>query len=171
MKVAVKDACVLIDLANGGLLDSWFELGFETHTTDFVINQVQREAQWRVVSGFVQAGLLKVETLNAAELSQMQTEYQESRLGIEDNSALFLAVKLKAVLITGDRRLRSQAEKRSVKVHGVLWILDQLIAANKIVPKLAAAKLRAMIDEGAYLPSEEVNKRFRDWSGGSDATG
>ena len=167
MKVAVKDACVLIDLANGGLLDSWFELGLETHTTDFVINQVQRETQWRVVSGFVQAGLLKVKKLDAAELRQMQTEFRESRLGIENNSALFLALKLKAVLITGDRRLRSQAERRSVEVHGVLWILDQLIAANKMVPRLASAKLRTMIDEGAYLPPDEVEKRFQAWSGAS----
>jgi len=63
MKVAVKDACVLMDLANGGLLDARFQLGIETHTTDLVVRQVKTARQWQVLSVFVEAGLLKVTTL------------------------------------------------------------------------------------------------------------
>ena len=47
MKVAVKDACVLIDLANGGLLEAWFQRGIETHTTDLVARQVKTDRNWQ----------------------------------------------------------------------------------------------------------------------------
>lgn len=52
MKAAVKDACVLIDLANGGLLESWFQLGIETHTTDLVLRQVMKDSQGESVAAF-----------------------------------------------------------------------------------------------------------------------
>lgn len=43
MKIAVKDANVLIDMAVGGLLESWFQLDIQTCTTDIVWRQVLRE--------------------------------------------------------------------------------------------------------------------------------
>ena len=164
MKAAVKDACVLIDLANGGLLEAWFQLGIETHTTDLVIRQVRSDAHWQAVSGFVQAGLLKVATLDGPEMERMLEEVGHLSIGIEDQTALFLAMNLKAILLTGDRRLRLEGLKRQVEVHGVLWILDQLVAKRVLARKLAAVKLRAMIDHGARLPEDECKRRFREWT-------
>ena len=58
MRIAVKDASILIDLAEGDLLGLWFQLKIETHTTDLVLREVKQETQWQRVSPFVDAGLL-----------------------------------------------------------------------------------------------------------------
>lgn len=60
MRIAVKDASILIDLAEGDLLGLWFRLEIETHTTDLVLQEVKQETQWRRVSPFVDAKLLQI---------------------------------------------------------------------------------------------------------------
>ncbi len=166
MRVAVKDACVLIDLANGELLDAWFQLGIDTFTTDLVIRQVKAEHQWKAVSAFVEAGLLHVETLTGSQIEQMTDILGGSRIGLEDQSALFLAIERKAILLTGDRRLRLQAGIHHVEVRGLLWVLDELVAHGLVPPSLVAVRLRSMRENGARLPNDECEKRFRQWTDG-----
>ncbi len=166
VKVTVKDACVLIDLANGGLLEAWFELGIETHTTDLVIRQVKAEQYWPLISGLMNDGRLKVATLSGAEMERLLRELGGLPVGLEDQTALFLALKLDAILLTGDRRLRLEGLKRQVEVHGVLWILDLLVTRKVVVPRLAAQKLRLMLTEGAFLPTDECEKRLQAWESG-----
>ena len=167
MKVAVKDACVLIDLANGGLLDSWFQLGIETFTTDLVLRQVKTEQQWKAVSAVVEAGLLHVETLTGDQVERMDRALGDLRIGAEDRSVLFLAIERKAVLITGDRRLRIEAARFEIEVRGLLWILDELVRRGVISGALAAVKLRSMREDGARLPDGECDERFRKWTRGA----
>src|SRR5438067_590068 len=144
MKVAVKDACVLIDLANGGLFDGWFQLGIETFITNLVIRQVKIEQQWQAVSPFVETGLLRVESLTGEQIAQMQQTFASGRIGIEDQSVLFLAIERNALLITGDRRLRIEAGRTKIEVRGLLWVLDELVSRAVLTPKLAAVKLQLM---------------------------
>src|SRR6266478_6066516 len=164
MKVAVKDACVLIDLANGGLLDAWFQLGIETFTTDLVLRQVKAEHQWKIVSPFVEAGLLKVQTLSGDQLHRMNQSLEGSRIGIEDRTVLFLAIEQDAILITGDRRLRIEATARKLDVRGLLWVLDELVGRGAIAPKLAAVRPQLMREQGAFLPSADSEKRIESWT-------
>ena len=164
MKVAVKDACVLIDLANGALLDAWFQLGIETFTTDLVIRQVTAADQWREVSVFIEAGLLRVESLTGEQIERMSETLADLRIGVEDQSALFLAIERRAVLLTGDRRLRIEAGKRHVEVRGLLWVLDELVSRGVVPPTLAALKLQSMRTNGARLPNNECDERLRRWT-------
>lgn len=50
MRVAVKDASILIDLAHGGFLTPWFKLGIETLTTDLVMAEIKDPNQNRIVT-------------------------------------------------------------------------------------------------------------------------
>jgi hypothetical protein len=164
MRVAVKDACVLIDLANGGLLEAWFRLDIETHTTDLVLRQVRRDEQWQRVSGFVEAGWLKVTTLSGEQVEAMCEEFAGLPIGVEDQSVLFVAMQMEdAILLTGDRRLRIEGLRRELEVKGVLWVLDQVVEKGVMSPALAAEKLRLILDSGSYLPLEECEARFRRW--------
>lgn len=138
MKIAVKDACVLIDLINGGLIGAWFKLGIETWTTDLVIRQVRKESQWPVVEALQATGVIKV-IFDDAELKKVRDFQYAASLGIEDQSVLFLANELKAVLLTSDKKLRAQASVAKVRVMGILGILDELLAKS-IITQEAAAK-------------------------------
>ena len=49
----------------------------------------------------------------------------------------------RGVLLTGDRRLRRVAEVEGMRVHGVLWVIDQLHKAGRV--------LRHTDDRGARM--------------------
>lgn len=71
MRVAVKDTSVLIDLAEGDLMGLWFKLQIETHTTDFVLSELRKEAQWQHVSSFVDAGMIRRHVTSPAGLAEV----------------------------------------------------------------------------------------------------
>lgn len=163
MKVAVKDACVLIDLANGDLLDEWFALGIETFTTILVLDQVRDAAQWPAILKQVKRGRLKISVLSSAEMTQMLAEVGHLRIGIADQSVLFLAVHREAILLTGDRRLRLEGTRRGVDIRGLLWILDELVRREVLRPRKASQRLTTILEQGAFLPADECEARHRQW--------
>ena len=67
------------------------------------------------------------------------------------------------MLITGDNNLRTAGEEQGVEVHGTLWLLDQLHANGHLPDSAAHNALKRMVDEGSWLPKEEVQKRLTRW--------
>jgi hypothetical protein len=59
-------------------------------------------------------------------------------------------------LLTGDGRLRKQATHDGIQVHGVLWLLDQLVAYAVISGAAAAVGLKTMLNIGAPPSSRQV---------------
>ena len=45
MKIVVNDTNILIDLAELGLLEEFSKLGFELHTIDLIVNELEKPAQ------------------------------------------------------------------------------------------------------------------------------
>lgn len=170
MLIAVKDACVLIDLANGKLIGRWFQLQIETHTTDAVLYEVEDEVQHKEVIGFVEAGMIKVspmfESGGFEEIQAMSDLAGEMGVSVPDVSAFLLAEKLEAVLLTGDGDLRRHATARGVTVCGVLWVLDMLLWGDMIDFEMALDSLRAMLGKGARLPTNECQRRTQAWEDG-----
>ena len=97
------------------------------------------------------------------QIERMHDELGTLPVGLEDQTALFLAMELNAILLTGDRRLRLEGLKRKIEVRGLLWILDELVTKQLLPPRLAAVKLRSMLADGAFLPRDECEKRFQTW--------
>jgi predicted nucleic acid-binding protein len=163
MKVAVKDANILIDLIESELLELWFKLGVETYISDLVRLEIQKETQVKVVQTFVDAGLLKVETLTPSELIEANSKRTQYRISIEDASALILAQKKKAMLLSGDATLRKATEAEKIEVHGVIWVFDHLIDKKLLLPAEAIAKLQALQASCAFLPQTVCDKRIHEW--------
>jgi hypothetical protein len=84
-------------------------------------------------------------------------------LGLVDAQVLWLAAKEKGILLTGDLPLRQEAERRKLSVHGLLWILAQMVGAGKLQPQAAAKALRIMLAKGARLPAPECERLLREW--------
>jgi predicted nucleic acid-binding protein len=163
MKVAVKDANILIDLVNGGLLELCLRLPYEFVTTDLVLLQLEEEAQWSVVQPFVDSGALRTVSLTGLEMEEVVADPIFPTLGLVDAQVLWLAAKEKGILLTGDLPLRQEAERRKLAVHGVLWILTQMIETGTIEPQAAAKALRIMMAKGARLPAPECERLLREW--------
>jgi predicted nucleic acid-binding protein len=90
---------------------------------------------------------------------------EDSRLSLGDCSAFVAARDEGNSLLTGDKRLRDQAEDISLETHGVLWVLDEIEAAGLLNHAELAVSLQKILDEGARLPVHECERRFQRWSG------
>ena len=163
MKVAVKDANVLIDLMDVDLLGLWFRIGIETHTTDLVIHEIKRPDQSRVISALVQAGNLKVHTLDAKGLIAVSARAALLRVSLADASAISLAEEKSAILLSGDRRVRAGGKELGLEVRGLLWVFDELVKRSLLLPADAASRLKRVLVAGARLPESECEERLRLW--------
>jgi rRNA maturation endonuclease Nob1 len=166
VKIVIQDASVLIDMADGGLLDAWFGLGFDLRTTSLVLREISRKNQKLKLQPYVENGQLQVESSSGeviAEIARLHATLS-SRLSIEDVSALHFAGKLNSVLLTGDRRLRLHAEERGIETHGLLWVFDMLVARGALLPDVAADRLEKLLERGtSRLPLHECELRIRKW--------
>ena len=69
------------------------------------------------------------------------------------------------ILLTGDNLLRKVATARAVRVHGVLWIIDELHAAGVCEVELLISALQVWrADDAVFLPVAEIDKRLRRFS-------
>ncbi len=67
-----------------------------------------------------------------------------------------------AMLLTGDQLLRQVATQAGVRVHGVLWVVDELhrrgaCSENRLISVLE----RWRDDRTVFLPRQEINRRLR----------
>ncbi len=167
MKIAVQDANILIDMMEGGFCDLWFALGIETHTTDQIIFEIKEPEQLSQIEALVSSGKLGVTSLDGQEMADViALRMQNEDLSIQDCSVLTFAEKLDAMLLTGDKDLRTFAGKKHIEVHGTLWILDLLIEKELLVPQVAAQKLQKLLDTKRRLPKHECKNRLMAWGGG-----
>ena len=164
MKIAVQDANVLIDLEVAGLFDLWFQLGIETHTSCFIRKELEDGGHMQTLAYFkshhVQAHDLTYEELE--QISELESQIG-SRAGFNDCSVLFLAIKLDAMLVSGDRALRDAGQAQCIEVHGTLWIFDLLVSKGEISGEIAASKLEYLISMERYLPPNECTHRIAKW--------
>jgi len=95
------------------------------------------------------------------ELIQLQGVY--THLSLIDLASYLIAREMKAVLVTGDNHLKQMAVQNGITVHGIFWIMDEMIRLEILNPKTAGNALRKIIEQGARLPAEECKKRLELW--------
>lgn len=161
--VVVNDASCLIDLKKGQLLHVLLRLPYR-----FIVPLPIREEElldftaqeWRMLED----GGLATYDLPGEEVAQVFTLKREhSRLSANDCFALVTTTcQENGILLTGDNLLRKVATARDVRVHGVLWIIDELHAAEVCDVDLLTAALQIWrADDAVFLPAAEIDKRLR----------
>lgn len=163
----VNDANILIDLLKIDLLDSFFQLEHDFQVTDMAFAEIQEENA-ADLSTFLENGLLTRQGFAFEELLQIQfLEVENPALSIADCSCLYLSKKVSATLLTGDAALRRIAEQNNIAVHGILWVLDEIVAGGLISEKEARDKLILLMGLNLRLPANECRKRLKYWNKGT----
>lgn len=159
----VLDANVIIDFHVCNALDILFSLQAEYILTDYI--DCKDPAIKELISrGAVIKSLDGNENKHLIELSQIHLA-----LDLADIANIILSKKEKAILLTGDARLKSCAKNDfGIEVRGTLWILDQLIKNGVITKTHAHDLLKTMLGKNRRLPLEESNKRLREWKKNPD---
>jgi predicted nucleic acid-binding protein len=165
MKVVVQDASVLIDLAAADLLGAWFSLGIETLTTSFVWREVNRRAQKAKLRAFARGKRIQVVDMGTEVLSEIVRLKMDlpAKLSLNDASVLHLAVERTAVLLTGDRNLRTSAEAREVTVYGLPALMDYMVQEEALSAATAITKLELLCRLNPRLQKRECEPLLTKW--------
>jgi rRNA-processing protein FCF1 len=166
-KIVVNDTNVFIDLYEVGLLEEFFSLPWEVHTTDFVMLELQREGQHETVAKYKTDKRLIVPVFEAKEMSEIGNLYQQNmnrtNLSLTDCSVWYYAKVNNYILLTGDRKLRTVSAYNGVEVRGVIFVFDCLVECGKISRRVAVEKLQQLYSINPRLPKEEIEKRINLW--------
>ncbi|MCY3930102.1 MAG: type II toxin-antitoxin system VapC family toxin [Acidobacteria bacterium] len=151
----------MIDLRKGGLLTAICDLPYqlvvplpirESEVLDF------SQRQWRRLDD---AGLV-THDLTSGEVGQaLELKKRHPALSANDCFCYVTALTHEGILLTGDALLRRVASGNGLRVHGVLWVVDEL-STNRTCPrKLLRKALRAwQADASVFLPEQEVSSRL-----------
>ena len=166
-KIVVNDTNVFIDLYEVGLLEEFFSLPWEVHTTDFVMLELQREGQHETVAKYKADNRLVVSVFEAKEMSEIGNLFKQNmnrtNLSLTDCSVWYYAKVNNYILLTGDRKLRTASLLDGVEVHGVICVFDTLVEFNMISRQVAVEKLQQLYVINPRLPKEEIDKRINLW--------
>lgn len=164
MAIAVNDANIFIDLFEIDLIDTFFKLKLDMHTTNLVMNELDLE-QKLALENQVTTKKLIVKKLNEKELENLNAnEISSSKLTKQDVSVYAYAKELKATILTSDNRLRKAAKEKGFEVHGILWVFETMIDEKLITKKKAIEKLIELMKINTWLPMNECHKRIEKWS-------
>jgi rRNA-processing protein FCF1 len=165
MQIVVNDTNLFIDLIHAELIDVFFQLPFEVHTTDFVVGEIEEPEQEDIINHLIETSRLFVARYTFNEVEEiMSLQEAVNRLSIPDCSVWHYSKKHNYTLLTGDNLLRRTALKDQVVVRGLLYIFDELIRLELITPAVAYIKLRFLLETGTRLPKEACDERFELWS-------
>lgn len=164
MKLVVTDTNVLIDVLDCQMVQAFFDLPLEIHTTEFILaelNEIQRAA----LTPFVATDHLKVKKFDELEMRAIM-EFPVTRKGVQrriaDRSALYLAVCWGAVLLGGDNDLRKEAEERQVEVHGSIWLFEVLFHHGVTTAEQTKNNLERLMDVNPRIPVDLVRQTIQN---------
>ena len=162
MKIAITDACIFIDLFELDLINHFFSLAIEVHTSVDIINELDA-GQQQALKNFETASKFTQHKLSGDELLAINAAGYPGALSNSDKTALFLAEKLNATLLSSDKLLRTTAKNKGIDYHGMLWIIDQLLEQALISKAIAVEKLTILSGYNFYRNNaglmEEISKR------------
>lgn len=155
-EIVIKDACILFDLVDLGLLDVFFQIEVSAFTTSQVVAEITDDQQWKVISMYINNGKLQVD--NEGDYEVISRIYDEHPgLSYPDSSVLELALRKNAIIYSSDGRLRKISIKKGLTVRGVIWIIEELYRREIINKEVAISKLELYGTVNQWAPLKEIN--------------
>ncbi len=166
-KIVVNDTNVFIDLLYVGLLDKFFRLPWEIHTTDLVMLELVKEGQKETVEVYETMGFLNVAKFDfdeVLEINKLLKRFEsKTNVSLTDCSVWYYAKQNSYALLTGDRKLRNSALSEGVEVHGIIYVFDALVESKIIPVSMAHERLELLKEHNPRLPQNEIDKRLKLW--------
>lgn len=166
-KIVVSDSNIFTDLISVNLLDGFFGLPWEIHTTDLIMKELKDSSQKIVVDAFRQRGRLSVNSFEGSELielAQMRNQaLKSSNASIQDCSVWKLAKRLDSSLLARDNRLCKIVLEDDIEVHSILYLFDKMLEYQVINNETAIEKLQSLSNTNTCLPKDEIDKRLELW--------
>ena len=164
MKLIITDTNIFFDIISIGALPEFFSLDYEICTTVFVIEEIIRSDQREAIEVFIRAKEINVIDFSAEEIGEIYGFKTEKNFkGITDKSVLWKSLQLECPLLTGDKKLRIEAENQGVEVHGSIWVIRSLVENGLIDKKKGIKLLESLKKVNSSLPFDEIDKLIRSY--------
>jgi predicted nucleic acid-binding protein len=162
MAIVVSDANILIDLLQVELFKNYLKLDWEKHAPPDVIDEIIEDNLY-LLNDAVDVKQICVPSFAFDDLQQIQEYFKRyTLLSVADCSCIYLAERLSAILLTGEKRLRRIAsENHGLEVHGTLWVIDKLTKEKILTYRNAYNKLTMLMKINTRLPKAECTKRLK----------
>ena len=89
---------------------------------------------------------------------------QCNRVSLNDILALVLAIDESAILLTGDKALRTFAKNQHVEVHGTIWLVEQMLINRLVTSEVAKIAFLKMKQSGSRLPCKEIDRLLKNYN-------
>lgn len=155
MKLVITDTNVFIDLMNVDALAAFFALGFEVHTTDFVINELD-EVQQAQLLPYRGNGQLTVARFTDTQVKTFEVMPTKVTIQFTDRSVVFLATQLKGMILSGDGNLWKECKARKLEVHGSIWVVEQIWTKRLLTPVSCIDRLENLKRTNSRLPKDKI---------------
>lgn len=157
-RIVINDTSCLVDLRKGGLIEPMLALPFR-----FVVTYNVRASE---LLDFGSAEWERLEALGMETVDAPGDQVREAgimmashrKLSFEDSLNFVVArANHLSILLTGDRALRIVAERNGIEVHGILWIVEQLLE-HRLADRcdLVAALERWRTDPTVFVPNNLI---------------
>ncbi len=167
IRIAVTDANIFIDLYDLGLINYFFNLELEIHTTSAVLFELYPEQQ-EILRAYQSVAKLEVHNLQEQDFIEIYNAAYPKSLSEADKSVLHLANKINACVLSSDKTLRNCAKNKEIEYHGMIWIFDKFVETFILTPKEAGIKLKQLVEANFLFRNnqkllEEIEKRLKLW--------
>lgn len=151
----IKDACILFDLLDLGLLPHFYQLPLKVITTPQVIAEIEEPDQMAEVQPYIDNGKLEID--GEGELADMIAIRNANRgLSLTDASVLDAATRRQAGILSSDKSLRSESQRRGYIVRGVLWVLEEMHLRGLLTLEVTLEKLEEYPKVNSRAPKAET---------------
>lgn len=128
MTLLISDANIIIDVVDGKIVDSLFELPFTICVPDLLF--VDELAYFH--ADLPEKGLILKELEPKYLGKAIHLQQRHRKTSRYDCLALALAAQENCPLLTGDQHLRDAAVQENIDVHGTVWLVDIMIEKEVI---------------------------------------
>ncbi len=158
MQVVITDANIFIDLFELKLLDSFFQLPYDIHTTVFVLEELDEEC-----SNFIKDNST-VLNINDSEKIELDLITWNKGFTFPDKSILYMAKKHQMIVFSGEKKMMSWCKSHDLESHGVLFIFQEFIEYRLFSKNQVAIKLKELMEFNQWLPSNICLDLIDKWS-------
>jgi rRNA-processing protein FCF1 len=154
-EVIIKDACVFFDLIDLELLDCFYKLELTVITTPEVIAEITDDSQLNKIRPYIDNGNLQIDSFGEFDIIRNILD-NNPRLSLPDAAVLEAASRKDAAILSSDKSLRNEANRRGIMVKGLLWVLEELHNQKVIELSVLLEKLRLYSQVNQRAPKSEI---------------
>lgn len=163
MNMIITDISILCFLGRLDLLESFTGMQYMFHTSYLVLhdydNGRQADCTMKNIDKYLRSGKI---TSHEFKYTDILAVY-EKKAGVSsaDCSAYLLYCKLGFNLLTGDRTLKVFSDQLGIKVHDIIWALDEMLKKGIIDMIEYKEKLNELRGLSTRLPVDEIDRRLK----------